>query len=473
MLGVLGTGAATLGLQDSSRADGRGGLHALSAYLGIDQTQAAREPSPHALELRPPDGAALRVDIARYRAPLIADGQLRAAAYEFDSHVYARPAKRPIAIGLVRRGTVLRVRERVRGPACRGGWYPLPTRGFVCSGGGFAVSRHAWHPSVRQPRPDVRRALPFRYGRVNSRSALRFFRIPRQSEEAALLAHADGEPWPEVVSKQLDGDYFVAIDRIENAGERSFYRTISGRYVRTERVDLKSEPKLHGQLLGPDMQLPLAFVYGDEQRVPLLRKLHGKPRVIGSAHKYARFQVAGVEHWGDTEVVVGRGRKMAVEHRYVRIARKRPRPDGIPRGAKWIHVDLGRQVLVAYRGDRPVFATLVSSGREDGHATPTGLFHVREKHITVTMRGADPVQGPYEVAEVPWTMYYWNSYALHGAYWHDSFGNTRSHGCTNLAPLDARWLFHFTDDALPAGWHARRQLKGTFVYFTRDQSAES
>jgi lipoprotein-anchoring transpeptidase ErfK/SrfK len=153
----------------------------------------------------------------------------------------------------------------------------------------------------------------------------------------------------------------------------------------------------------------------------------------------------------------------------VRVARGIARPDGIPARAKWIHVDLSEQTLVAYEGDRPVFATLVSTGREDtGHATPTGLFWVGEKHVTVTMSGEDPVDGYYEVAEVPWTQFYDGSYALHGAYWHDTFGKTRSHGCTNISPSDARWLFHWTDGEVRPGFHARRGMHGTGVYITSD-----
>ncbi len=466
MLGVLASGAAAIGLRE--RGDASSG--ALATYLGLDSRPEPDRAEP--IELRPPDGSAVMVKMPPYGAPSIPSGELRAVAYELDSRIFARPAKHPTAIGLVRRGMALRVAERVAGPACRGAWYALSGRGYVCSGGGFAVSRHADVATTRQPPPDVSRALPFQYGRINTRSALRFYRIPTPSEELAIQAHADGEPWPEVVSKRLDGDYFVAIDRVEKAADRAFYRTIAGRYVRTGDVDLKAEPGLHGQLLQQGMQLPVAFVYGKQPSVPLLRKQEGRAQVVGSAYKFARFEVAAVTTWGDTEVAVGRD-GLGVARRHVRIARATERPSSVPPGAKWIHVDLGRQVLVAYRGANPVFATLVSSGREDGHATPTGLFHVREKHITVTMRGDDPVQGPYEVADVPWTMYYFDSYALHGAYWHDDFGNTRSHGCTNLSPADARWLFRFTDDPLPAGWHARRQLKGTFVYFTRDQSAES
>jgi lipoprotein-anchoring transpeptidase ErfK/SrfK len=132
---------------------------------------------------------------------------------------------------------------------------------------------------------------------------------------------------------------------------------------------------------------------------------------------------------------------------------------------QWIHVDLAEQVLVAYEGDRPVLATLVSSGKE-GFEPPVGLFRVHKKYATVTMSGPDPDAGTYTVEEVPWTMYYWGSFALHGAYWHDEFGRVRSHGCTNLPPIDAHWLFHWSAPALPQGWHAQVGIKGPWVLFT-------
>jgi leucyl aminopeptidase len=58
------------------------------------------------------------------------------------------------------------------------------------------------------------------------------------------------------------------------------------------------------------------------------------------------------------------------------------------------------------------------------------------------------------VDEVPWVSYYKDSYALHGAWWHDEFGRPKSHGCVNLAPADARWLFSWMDPAMPEGWYA-------------------
>jgi lipoprotein-anchoring transpeptidase ErfK/SrfK len=126
---------------------------------------------------------------------------------------------------------------------------------------------------------------------------------------------------------------------------------------------------------------------------------------------------------------------------------------------------LSEQTLVAYEAGRPVYATLVSSGKE-GYETPRGLFRIRHKYLSVTMNGDDPIDGYYEVEEVPWTMYYWKSYAVHGAYWHNDFGKTRSHGCTNVPPVDARWLYYWTKPRVPENWHAVRRQRGTWVYFT-------
>jgi lipoprotein-anchoring transpeptidase ErfK/SrfK len=59
----------------------------------------------------------------------------------------------------------------------------------------------------------------------------------------------------------------------------------------------------------------------------------------------------------------------------------------------------------------------------------------------------------FELRDVPWIQYFASGYALHGAYWHDVFGIARSHGCINLAPIDARYVFMWTDPPVPKGWH--------------------
>jgi hypothetical protein len=144
---------------------------------------------------------------------------------------------------------------------------------------------------------------------------------------------------------------------------------------------------------------------------------------------------------------------------------------------KWIDVDLTRQALVAFEGLRPVFATLISSGRrnpqdkEKDFPTPPGSYRIREKHVTTTMDGDVASDGPYSIEDVPWVMYFQGSYALHAAFWHDSFGHMRSHGCVNMAPEDARTLFAWTDPPLPPGWHgvfSRDETSGTRVVVHED-----
>jgi hypothetical protein len=136
----------------------------------------------------------------------------------------------------------------------------------------------------------------------------------------------------------------------------------------------------------------------------------------------------------------------------VRVAKPAPLPAGVKRGERWLDIDLDTQVLVAYEGDLPVYATMVSTGAKDT-PTETGVYRVWNKRNESDMKGLSG-EDPYSVATVPWTQYYSpeRGLALHTAYWHDKFGTQRSHGCTNLSPQDARWLYFFTDPQVPPGW---------------------
>jgi lipoprotein-anchoring transpeptidase ErfK/SrfK len=128
-----------------------------------------------------------------------------------------------------------------------------------------------------------------------------------------------------------------------------------------------------------------------------------------------------------------------------------------PEIAKWIDVDLGEQVLVTYENDKPTFATLVSSGR--AIPTPMGTYPVWAKVSAITMKNQPYEDKGYYVNKVPWsTFFQWHN-AIHGAYWHDKFGITKSHGCVNTAPLDARRIFEWVEPTLPPGWTGLRPLE--------------
>jgi hypothetical protein len=145
-------------------------------------------------------------------------------------------------------------------------------------------------------------------------------------------------------------------------------------------------------------------------------------------------------------------------------------PGWAVQGEKWIDINISKQTLVAYEGTKAVFATLVSSGEaglgdpETTRSTARGIFRIHTKHVSATM-DSTVVGEEFELRDIPYVQYFQDGYALHAAYWHDSFGKPRSHGCINLAPEDARRLFFWTEPAVPAGWHGvMKPLTGTVVF---------
>ncbi len=129
-----------------------------------------------------------------------------------------------------------------------------------------------------------------------------------------------------------------------------------------------------------------------------------------------------------------------VEQGNVGMVKPSLRPEGVGPSDKWIEINLYEQTLAAYEGDRMVYATLVSSGLP-WWQTQQGLFRVWLKVKQAKMSGRDGYPDYYFLEDVPWSMYFYESFSLHGAYWHDRFGLRHSHGCVNLPPKDAKWLF--------------------------------
>lgn len=163
------------------------------------------------------------------------------------------------------------------------------------------------------------------------------------------------------------------------------------------------------------------------------------------AMRYERFEVVGLTR---DAVITPSGN---LPRANVRVGQAVLRNMRVPVGARWVHVDLEQQILTAYEGERLVFATLVSTGRREG-STRTGVFEVRRKITYTQMRGGGA--SPYSVEGVPYVLYFDGAVALHGAFWHDGFGQRRSHGCVNLAPADAQFIFDFAPPELPTGWRS-------------------
>jgi len=104
---------------------------------------------------------------------------------------------------------------------------------------------------------------------------------------------------------------------------------------------------------------------------------------------------------------------------------------------RWIDIDLGNQMLYAYDGDELVGSFVVSTGTYL-HPTVTGQYKIYVKYTYTDMRGDD-----YYLPDVPYTMYFYEGYGIHGTYWHSNFGTPMSHGCVNMITSDAQWLFNW------------------------------
>jgi lipoprotein-anchoring transpeptidase ErfK/SrfK len=112
-------------------------------------------------------------------------------------------------------------------------------------------------------------------------------------------------------------------------------------------------------------------------------------------------------------------------------------PSGGNGGARWIDVNLSEQRVYAYEGDTVVNSFIVSTGTWQT-PTVTGKFKIWIKVRSQAMSGPG-----YYLPDVPYVMYFYKDYGLHGTYWHNNFGTPMSHGCVNLTIPDSEWLYNF------------------------------
>jgi hypothetical protein len=391
-------------------------------------------------------------------------------------------------LGILRGGTRMRVKgERIFGGGCEPGWAEIHPYGFICRKAGLAVGETPPDDGVvQQPDPQLDQPLPYEYWRVNDEMTPFFHRLP--SFEEQNLSDTAGQAWfaehkrepmpldpserpkdvPAVVREYMNAGFYVTKAGEEIKSQRRFLRTTRGAYARKYQLGIKEPPTFQGLLIAAE-DLPLYFI----RREMALMKREGEgsdvlvtteqiPERLAT-HPFVReIHMGPKTYYEDEEGMLMRS--YAVGKAY-----KLKRPPGVEPDERWVHIDLSEQTLVAYIGDEPVFVTLVSTGKEPG-MTPVGVHRVQIKHVATSMRDQPIEDEAYSIDDVPWTQYFAGSIALHGAFWHAGFGLVRSHGCVNLSPADARWLFGFTEPRLPEGWHAiaplRRGQKGSPVVVT-------
>lgn len=133
---------------------------------------------------------------------------------------------------------------------------------------------------------------------------------------------------------------------------------------------------------------------------------------------------------------------------------------------KWIEVSLDQQKLRAWEGDQIVMEFSISSGK--WAPTPKGDFAIWYKTRSQLMKGGSKDLGTYYyLPNVPHNMFFYKGYAIHGAYWHNNFGQPMSHGCVNSPLPNAAQLFEWSGPVIPPGqWVARAtpENPGTRVF---------
>jgi hypothetical protein len=352
--------------------------------------------------------------------------------------------------------------------------------------------------------------------------------IPWWLEGGRKIANVSGFDVPEYavfadrVRRKTGLSLVGAFDTNSDGLSRRFAVTVDMRLIPATKLKPDTGSPFHGVVLSDKLTLPLAWVNVQDARTYKLIKgkdearadealpfravvpLSGKARIKGGERYYQTLK---------DKTVWLRGRDLAVAEAPGTL------PSAADKGEKWIGISITQQALVLYEGKKPVYATLVSTGRDrlgdpkSTLSTPRGSFRLTSKHIAAAMdseenssvsggsrshsapssgakaatverlkaaeasgqklseddarrlanvkKGRDPEYGitmrrgasDFELRDVPWIQYFASGYALHGAYWHDVFGTARSHGCVNLAPIDARYVFLWTDPPVPSGWH--------------------
>ena len=356
-----------------------------------------------------------------------------------DEPIYVAPNPQAKRRGALQAHARLPIYAATAGPGCAGDWLMVGPLAWVCSER-TEPSAAPPAPAVLSP-PAIADGLPYRYHFVGQDGSFGY----RDLATAEM-----GTP-----DVQIEPGFVVAIRRTkERFRGDPFGLTTKGYWVPVRDLVPIREFGFAGEQLGGTRRV--GWVY--TSTADAFAKPGGRRTQHATLSQFAAVDVVETqEHGRHSWYRIAEDRWMSDQQ--LRVASPAPMPADLLPNERWIDIDLDHQVLTAFAGERPVFATLVSSGRgREGteQATPKGEFRIWVKLSSSDMDNLEHEEANrfYAIQDVPWVMYFSRGYGLHGTFWHRSFGRVRSHGCVNLAPLDAQWLFHWTSPRLPTGWSA-------------------
>ncbi len=437
---------------------------------------------------------------------------IQVASIAWRTWIYTDTGRSRTRYGYLRLGSIVAARgPKIVNSGCEGGWYRVNPRGFVCLGLGASTDLSQLVVVASQVRATRGQGLPYTYALSGDTPPLLYFRLPsaaqmneseggdvstraanfreriRASGLLATLGDVAGPPDFLGNGAKLPKPYGVKqpLRYVSHAGaaardggfaiatsfeweKRLFGLTTELDVIALDRLKLVRESEFHGVEIAPNEGLPVAFSkerYGQRYvRLESGQFVAGPPLADREGVKLTGQSKPGgfLETRDGTWVVAASMRRIEPRESF---------PSFATGDRKWIDISIKQQSLVAYSGKIPVYATLISSGRgglgdpNETEATPRGTFMVYQKEVASTMDGDEDKGDSYNLRDVPFVQYFHKGYALHAAYWHDEFGKVRSHGCVNLAPKDAAWLFEWTDPSVPATWHGvLNKERGTVVH---------
>lgn len=424
----------------------------------------AAEPSgaPTVRDLAPPRATVSTYVHARATEPvavvveeshaIAADGPV--VRFVEHAEVHMAPKLDAPLLGVIGFGERVRMVAEVDGEGCDTQWAQVEPRGFVCAKHEETEGAPSEVVLPRLPRGGL---VPGIYGKLRQGEAQVFPTL-------AAAARGEGGTTPAAALT-------VRRQGVESVGGRSFWRTRHG-YVASSEVRKLEGSKFRGIAIGEaGLEQPIAWARfrGDDGKIALRSAPSARAKVVGRMAAREHARVVATSPDGAFVQLDGLGWAARDE---VRIAAATEPPTGLlSDDERWIDIDIDEQVLVAYEGARPVYATLVSTGKRT-HDTPIGTFRIERKVAERTMSSKPGDDEPYSVDRVPWTAYFTGSFALHAAYWHGQFGERKSHGCVNLAPADARVLYRFTTPAIVPAWsevHGHVDQPGSVVRVRDDR----
>jgi hypothetical protein len=508
------------------------GAPALPVAATAAPASAEPDPAPPAAELAAEQAAELAPEAAAALAPeppVVGlptappdDAGPRIGSLRHITWIYDQPSREGRQLGYVREGTAVRLAATSpeTGTGCPGGWYRVSPSGYVCRDGTSTLDLdQPLYRALAEAAPGP--AQPLRY--AFSLGAPMYRRLPTADEQRrvegpperwvkpgklgqflstheelavdepitagagvsgtkpgflgedgrALAVHAKGVP---LVHKWIPHGSMLAFTRAFEAGGRLWLLAPDLSLVPADRLKPFRRSTFHGVALGEKTALPLAWSRHDAVR-KFRRGEGGFAATAESWPPRTPIPLAGerVEDGPRAFLPTAEEGVFALESEVVVARARTALPANVAEGQRWVDVHIRTGTLVAYLGDRPVYATLVSPGAGGVgpynasnaqlvklSATPLGVYRITWKTLAAAMtpeEGGDPQK--FWIADVPDTQYFRPPFAIHTSYWHEDFGMPKSAGCINVSPDDGRFLYTWTDLPTHPGWQGSGPGKGT------------